>query len=151
MKKEDKYDKIMKRFKPIIIGELELSTQAKMSLMSALLHMEFSHWTFCGFYVMRSPNLLEIGPYQGNMIPCTHIKIGRGVCGTSVEKRKTIIVEDVRKYDNYISCDSNTLSEIVIPIFMNNEIIAVLDIDSSLVNDFDQIDKTYLEKISSML
>ena len=151
MKKVDKYEKIIMKFKLIIIGELELSTQAKMSLISALLHMEFSHWTFCGFYVMKSPNLLEIGPYQGNILPCTHINIGRGVCGTSVEKKKTIIVEDVRKYDNYISCDANTLSEIVIPIFMKDEIIAVLDIDSSIVNDFNRIDKTYLEKISSMI
>ena len=89
--------------------------------------------------------------YQGNLLPCTHIRIGRGVCGTSLKEKKTIIVNDVREYDNYISCDSETLSEIVIPIFRGDDIIAVLDIDSPIIKDFDQIDKTYLEKLSSMI
>ncbi len=151
MKKVDRYEKILMEFDSIILGKLELSAQAKMSLLSALLFMEFSHWTFCGFYVIKNPNLLEIGPYQGNLLPCTHISIGRGVCGTCLKDKKTIIINDVRRHDNYISCDSKTLSEIVIPIFIDDYIIAVLDIDSSRINDFDQIDKTYLEKLSSMI
>ena len=151
MKKEDRYKKVLMKFDSIILGELELSSQAKMSLLSALLYMEFNHWTFCGFYVIKNPDLLEIGPYHGSLLPCTHISIGRGVCGTSLKEKKTIIVNDVRKYDNYISCDSETLSEIVIPIFVDNNIVAVLDIDSPIINDFDQIDKTYLEKLSSMI
>ena len=118
MKKIDRYEKILMKFDSIIFGKLELSAQAKMSLLSALLYMEFNHWTFCGFYAIKNPDLLEIGPYQGNLLPCTHISIGRGVCGTSLKEKKTIIVNDVREYDNYISCDSETLSEIVIPIFM---------------------------------
>jgi len=151
MKKIDRYEKILMKFDSIIFGKLELSAQAKMSLLSSLLYMEFSHWTFCGFYAIKNPDLLEIGPYQGNLLPCTHISIGRGVCGTSLKEEKTIIVNDVRKHDNYISCDSETLSEIVIPIFMDDKIMAVLDIDSPIINDFDQIDKTYLEKLSSMI
>jgi len=151
MKKLDRYEKILIEFDSIIFGKLELSTQAKMSLLSALLYMEFGHWTFCGFYAIKTPDLLEIGPYQGSILPCTHIGIGRGVCGTSLKEKKTIIVNDVRKYDNYISCDSETLSEIVIPIFIDDNIVAVLDIDSPIINDFDQIDKTYLEKLSSMI
>ena len=151
MKKIDRYEKILMEFDSIIIGKLELSTQAKMSLLSSLLYMEFNHWTFCGFYVIKNPDLLEIGPYQGDLLPCTHISIGRGVCGTSLKKKKTIIVNDVRKHDNYISCDSETLSEIVIPILRNDDIIAVLDIDSPIIKDFDQIDKTYLGKLSSMI
>ena len=135
----------------IIFGKLELSAQAKMSLLSALLYMEFDHWTFCGFYAIKNPDLLEIGPYQGNSLPCTHISIGRGVCGTSLKEKKTIIVNDVRDHDNYISCDSETLSEIVIPIFIDDNIVAILDIDSPIINDFDRIDKTYLEKLSSMI
>ena len=71
--------------------------------------------------------------------------------GQVLKKRKTIIVNDVREYDNYISCDSETLSEIVIPIFRDDDIIAVLDIDSPIIKDFDQIDKTYLEKLLSMI
>ena len=110
MNKVDRYKKILMKFDSIILGKLELSAQAKMSLLSALLYMEFSHWTFCGFYLIKNPDLLEIGPYHGNLIPCTHISIGRGVCGTCLKERETIIVNDVRKYDNYISCDSETLS-----------------------------------------
>jgi len=151
MKKVDRYEKILMEFDSIIIEKLELSTQAKMSLLSGLLYMEFGHWTFCGFYVIKNPDLLEIGPYQGNLLPCTHISIGRGVCGTSLKEEKTIIVNDVREYDNYISCDSETLSEIVIPIFGDNGIIALLDIDSPKIKDFDHIDKTYLEKLSTMI
>ena len=151
MKKIDRYEKILMEFDSIIFGKLELSAQAKMSLLSALLYREFSHWTFCGFYRTKNPELLEIGPYQGNLLPCTHISIGRGVCGTSLKEKETIIVNDVREYDNYISCDSETLSEIVIPIFRGDDIIAVLDIDSPIIKDFDQIDKTYLEKLSSMI
>ena len=151
MKKIDRYEKILMEFDSIIFGKLELSAQAKMSLLSALLYREFSHWTFCGFYIIKNPALLEIGPYQGNLLPCTHISIGRGVCGTSLKEEKTIIVNDVREYDNYISCDSETLSEIVIPISRDDDIIAVLDIDSPIIKDFDQIDKTYLEKLSSMI
>ena len=151
MKKIDRYEKVVTKFDSIIFGELELSTQAKMSLLSALLYMEFNHWIFCGFYVIKNPNLLEIGPYQGSLLPCTHISIGKGVCGTCLKEKKTIIVNDVREYDNYISCDSETLSEIVIPIFRGQDIIAVLDIDSPKIKDFDQIDKSYLEKLSSMI
>ena len=151
MKKVDRYKKILIKFDSVIFGKLELSSQAKMSLLSALLYMEFSHWTFCGFYLTKNPDLLEIGPYQGDLLPCTHIRIGVGVCGTSLKKKKTIIVNDVREYENYISCDSETLSEIVIPIFRDDEIIAVLDIDSPILKDFDQIDKSYLEKLGSKI
>ena len=151
MKKIDRYEKVVTKFDSIIFGELELSTQGKMSLISALLYMEFSHWIFCGFYVIKNPNLLEIGPYQGSLLPCTHISIGKGVCGTSLKKKKAIIVNNVRENDNYISCDSETLSEIVIPIFIDDDIVAVLDIDSPIIDDFDQIDRAYLEKILSMI
>ena len=151
MKKVDKYEKILIKLDSIFSGKLKLSAQAKMSLIASLLHTKFSHWTFCGFYVIKNSKMLEIGPYQGNILPCIHIRFGNGVCGASVEKRRSIIVDDVREYDNYISCDSDTLSEIVVPIFMKNKIVAVLDIDSPIIGDFDHIDKTYLEKISSFL
>ncbi len=106
MKKIDRYEKILMEFDSIIFEKLELSAQAKMSLLSALLYMEFDHWTFCGFYAIKNPDLLEIGPYQGNLLPCTHISIGRGVCGTSLQERKTIIVNDVREYDVVVSRES---------------------------------------------
>ena len=99
-----------------------------MSLLFLLLFMKFSHWTFYHFYI-KSPEQLDIEPYQGALLPCTHISIGRGVCGTSFKKKKAIIANGVRQHDNYISCDSETLTQIVIPIFMGDDIVAVLDID----------------------
>ena len=151
MDKKNKYDKVSRKIETAFSGDLALSFEAKMSLISAVLHMEFGHWIFCGFYVMRGPNILEIGPYQGNILACTHIPIGLGVCGTSAKEKRTIVVDDVRTYTNYISCDSDTISEIVVPIIHKKEVKAVLDIDSPLLSDFDEIDKLSLERISSII
>ena len=87
---------------------------------------------------------------KGKILPCTNIKYGNGVCGTSAQSKQTITVNDVSKYTNYISCDSETKSEIVVPIFNEKELIAVLDIDSIKRNDFNLIDKQNLEKISTL-
>ena len=151
MNKKNKYDKVSRKIETAFSSDLALSFESKMSLISAVLHMEFGHWIFCGFYVMRGPSILEIGPYQGNILACTHIPIGLGVCGTSAKEKKTIVVDDVRTYTNYISCDSDTISEIVVPIIHNKEVKAVLDIDSPLLSDFDEIDKISLERISSII
>ena len=88
MNKQKKYNRVINILKTTFTTELGLSLQAKMSLMSAVLHSEFDHWVFCGFYVMVTPNLLEIGPYQGHILACTHIPIGRGVCGTAAKKKE---------------------------------------------------------------
>ena len=150
MKKGVKYQKVIKIIESTLISEPPLSFQGKMSLMASILHSEFDHWTFCGFYVMVEPDLLEIGPYQGKIIPCTHINFGMGVCGTVAVNKETLIVKDVLKYPNYISCDSETVSEIVVPIFQNKKLVAVLDIDSKKIDDFNEIDKLYLENISKL-
>ena len=145
-----KYKIIQKKMESIFDSHPPLSFQAKMSLSSSILASHFQNWIFCGFYVINKNYILEIGPYQGNILPCTHIKIGRGVCGTSAKLKKTIIVKNVLEYPNYISCDSETYSEIVVPIFQNQKLIAVLDIDSKIKNDFNEIDKLNLEKISKL-
>ena len=151
MKKQTKYDNVIGKVESIFSGKLKLSTQARMSLVSSMLHMEFSHWVFCGFYVSIEPTMLEIGPYSGGIIPCTHIPLGQGICGTTMKEKRTIIVNNVSKYDNYISCDSKTKSEIVIPIIKDDLVIAVLDIDSPNIGEFDKIDEACLVKVSSMI
>ena len=151
IKKEKKYQQVLSKLESIFSGELKLSIQAKMSLITSILYMEFNHWTFCGFYMLNKNKVLEIGPFQGTVIPCTHILPGQGVCGTCVEKLETIIVKDVRVFDNYISCDSSTLSEIVIPFMSNSEIMAVLDIDSPILDEFNYLDKKYLISILEMM
>ena len=151
MNKQKRYDRVLHILKTTFATELGLSLQAKMSLISAVLHSEFDHWVFCGFYVMVTPELLEIGPYQGHILACTHIPIGRGVCGISAKEKKTIIVDDVENFPNYISCDSDTKSEIVIPILLDQEVVSILDIDSPFLSDFNQTDKVSLKKITSLI
>tara|TARA_X000000950_G_scaffold12097_1_gene13079 strand:- start:249 stop:707 length:459 start_codon:yes stop_codon:yes gene_type:complete len=148
--KKSIYKKIYKTLKSLFNSNPPLSFQAKMSLSASVLAYQFENWIFCGFYVRCNKRNLEIGPYQGKMIPCTNIKYGAGVCGTSALKQQTIIVNNVHDYENYISCDSDTKSEIVIPIFNKKRLIAVLDIDSNKRDDFNEIDKENLEKISTL-
>ena len=148
--KKSIYKKIYKTLKSLFNSNPPLSFQAKMSLSASVLAYQFENWIFCGFYVRCNKRNLEIGPYQGKILPCTNIKYGAGVCGTSALKQQTIIVNNVHDYENYISCDSDTNSEIVIPIFDKKRLIAVLDIDSNKRDDFNEMDKENLEKISTL-
>ena len=148
---KNKYLALTKTLKSIFDNSIPLSIQAKMSLSASILGSNFPNWNFCGYYILNEKHTLEIGPYYGKTIPCTHIKYGEGVCGTVAEMRKTIIVDNVNEYDNYISCDSETKSEIVIPIFKKKKLTAVLDIDSIAENDFGMIDKINLEKICRLI
>jgi GAF domain-containing protein len=116
-----------------------------MANVAAALRQTFG-FLWVGFYLCDSNNELVLGPFQGT-IACTRIKFGRGVCGTAWKERRTIIVPDVDKFAGHIACSSASKSEIVVPIFKNNEIIAVLDIDNDILNSFDSIDENALEKI----
>jgi GAF domain-containing protein len=93
---------------------------------------------------------LVLGPFQGP-VACTRIKKGRGVCGTSWEQAKTIIVPDVEKFPGHIACSSLSKSEIVLPLFKDRTVIGVLDVDSSSLDSFDETDKIYLERIIELI
>ena len=149
--KKQKYKSIINYLNKILVSNPPLSKIAKMSLISTVLYVEFEKWIFCGFYVLKENSLLEIGPHQGKVIPCTHIQLGKGVCGTSAMENKIIVVNDVSKYPNYISCDNKTKSEIVVPVTNNGNLKAVLDIDSMELSHFDELDKLYLKNISKMI
>ena len=148
--KKSIYKTMYKTLNSLFNSNPPLSFQAKMSLSASILAYQFENWIFCGFYVSDNKRNLEIGPYQGKVLPCTNIKYGAGVCGTSVLEQRTIIVNNVLEYANYISCDSDTKSEIVVPIYNKKKLVAVLDIDSNQLNDFNKIDKENLEKISTL-
>lgn len=98
-----------------------------------------------GFYLFDGEKLV-VGPFEGN-IPCTEIKIGRGVCGKAFDKNETVVVDDVRKFRGYINCDQRTKSEIVIPFRYNDELLGVWDIDSTRPHKFDLTDEVGLEKV----
>jgi GAF domain-containing protein len=102
-----------------------------------------------GFYLVKGDELV-LGPFQGP-VACTRIKKGRGVCGTAWNEGRTILVPDVEKFPGHIACSSQSKSEIVIPVFRNEVVIGVLDVDSNQMNDFDDIDRNHLEKMVNMI
>ena len=146
MDKAEKYQEVYKQILSVVSGETDQI--ANMANTAALLHETFGFW-WTGFYIIRG-NQLVLGPFQGP-VACTRIGFGKGVRGTAWERRKTIIVPDVHKFPGHIACSSLSQSEIVVPMFHNDEIYAVLDIDSKELATFDEIDKEWLEKIARLL
>lgn len=116
---------------------------------SALLNGALKNINWVGFYLMHDGELL-LGPFQGKTA-CVHIAVGRGVCGTAVQKKETQLVPDVHEFPGHIACDSASRSEIVIPIYYKGEVIGVLDIDSPIPERFDEVDKEGLEEIVAIL
>ena len=117
---------------------------ANMANMAAMLHETFGFW-WTGFYRVINGELV-LGPFQGPLA-CTRIAFGRGVCGTAWKEQKTMVVPDVELFPGHIACSSASRSEIVVPVFKDGEITAVLDIDSAELNTFNETDKEYLEKL----
>ena len=120
-----------------------------LSNMSALIFYSLPDVSWAGFYLLKEGKLI-LGPFQGK-IACTEIKLGKGVCGTTAEKKETIIVKDVHKFPGHIACDSESNSEIVVPIFKNGELYGVLDLDSKKLERFDEKDKLLLESLVKIL
>lgn len=122
---------------------------SNLSNFTAVLKQTFEKISWVGFYLFDGEKLY-LGPFQGK-VACTQIEPGKGVCGTSALSRKSIIVPDVNKFPGHIRCDSDSKSEIVIPLIKNDKLLGVLDIDSASFNTFDETDKKYLEYICNFL
>ena len=150
MDKSKRYNKVSSELSSYFDGYI-LSRVARMSIIASSLANIFPEWIFCGFYRVSNESVLEIGPYQSTIIPCGNIKFSHGVCGKSAREEKSVIVGNVNNFDGYISCDDQTVSEIVIPVFSKNKLIAVLDIDGGEENQFDEIDQKFLETIVEQL
>ncbi len=146
LSKEDKYKALLPQIKALLEGEDDVI--ANLSNVAAALKSTFNFW-WVGFYIVKQ-NELVLGPFQGP-VACTRIQKGRGVCGTTWAQAKTIIVPDVDEFPGHIACSSLSKSEIVIPMIKNNEVWAVLDVDSEFLNHFDNTDAQYLEFIVAML
>ena len=132
-----------------LLLEGEPNVLANLSNASALLKSTFPNTVFAGFYLFDGNGLI-LGPFQGG-VSCVRIALGKGVCGESAASRQSVIVGDVKNYSNYISCDSKALSEIVVPMIKKEQLLAVLDLDSSVLDDYDEIDQKYLEEFVSIL
>ena len=140
------YELLRKQVESIIDKEFPLVSN--LSNVSAILNqLEDINW--CGFYLARN-NRLILGPFQGE-VACTIIECGKGVCGTAYKEKRTIVVDDVNKFIGHIACSSLSKSEIVTPIIKNEEVTAVIDIDSTIYNRFNQEDKEGLESIAKLL
>lgn len=144
--KTEKYKLVYKQVQSIIEDEPDLI--ANMANISALLHREFTFW-WTGFYRVCEEELV-LGPFQGPPA-CTRIAFGKGVCGSAWKRCETIVVPDVEEFPGHIACSSESRSEIVVPVWKDEKIIAVLDIDSEHLNTFDQTDKLWLEKIVTLI
>ena len=144
--KEEKYATLLPQLKSLI--EAEDDVIANMANVAACI-METFHFWWVGFYRVID-NTLVLGPFQGPLA-CTRIKRGKGVCGTAWDKSQTIVVEDVEQFPGHIACSSASRSEIVVPIFdRDNNVVAVLDIDSEYLNTFDSTDKKWLEEVARL-
>jgi len=140
--KEEQYISLLPQIKGLLEGETDLV--ANLANVAAALKEQFN-WFWVGFYLVKN-NELVVGPFQGP-VACTRIKKGRGVCGTSWAKAATVIVDDVEKFPGHIACSSLSRSEIVVPVIRNNTVVAVLDVDSEMLQHFDKTDQQYLELI----
>jgi GAF domain-containing protein len=113
--------------------------------------MDLVEGTFwCGFYLADEENNLYLGPYQGSLA-CTHIKYGHGVCGKSLELKKSLIVPDVHKFPGHIACSSLSNSEIVVPIIKDDKVIGVIDLDSTKFDNYTEDDKEFLEEVANII
>ena len=144
--KKEQYENISPQIKGLLEGEPDLI--ANLANVSAALKEQFG-WFWVGFYLVKGDELV-LGPFQGP-VACTRIKKSRGVCGASWAQEKTLIVPDVEKFPGHIACSSLSKSEIVVPLFHNNQVIGVLDVDSELLDQFSNIDQEYLEKIIALI
>jgi L-methionine (R)-S-oxide reductase len=145
--KGEKYEQLFPQIEALVQGEHDLI--ANLANIASALKMTFNFF-WVGFYLVKNDQLI-LGPFQGP-VACTRIQKGKGVCGSSWSEAKTLIVPDVEAFPGHIACNAASKSEIVVPIFNpQKEVCMVLDIDSDQLNDFDQTDKVYLEKIANLI
>jgi len=137
----EQYNTLAKQLDALLTGESDRI--ANLSNASALLNQFLPNINWVGFYVLQGDELV-LGPFQG-LPACVRIPIGRGVCGTAVDKAETIVVKDVHDFPGHIACDAASQSEIVIPLIKEEQVIGVLDIDSPIVNRFSKEDQEGLE------
>lgn len=144
--KEEQYQSLVPQIAALLEGEDDLI--ACLANISAALKTQFDFF-WIGFYLVKEDELV-LGPFQGP-VACTRIKKGKGVCGAAWEQNKGLIVPDVEKFPGHIACSAFSRSEIVLPLIRDGKTIGVLDIDSDVVNSFDQTDAHYLQEIITLI
>jgi L-methionine (R)-S-oxide reductase len=146
LSKEEKYKSLLPQIKALIDGEKDMI--ANMANITSALHFGMGFF-WVGFYLVKE-NELVLGPFHGP-VACTRIQFGKGVCGTAWKNKETIIVPDVDQFPGHIACSSDSKSEIVLCGVKNGEVQFVLDVDSDQLNDFDEVDKYFLENLLNFI
>lgn len=144
---EEKYKILLEQIKSLVSSQDNFVSN--LANVTAAIKQTFKKISWVGFYLYDG-NKLYLGPFQGK-VACTSIKIGKGVCGKSFELRETMVVPDVNKFPGHIFCDADSKSEIVVPLIKNDDVVGVLDLDSTEYNSFNETDKFGLEHICNFL
>lgn len=141
------YRELAEQLGALLAGESDLIANAANT--SALIFQVMPDLNWAGFYFLCSPDELVLGPFQGKPA-CVRIAVGRGVCGTAVERRASVLVEDVHAFPGHIACDAASRSELVVPVMRDGEILGVLDLDSPLPERFDRDDQAGIERLAAI-
>ncbi|QNF35398.1 GAF domain-containing protein [Adhaeribacter swui] len=144
--KAEKYETLLPQIEALVTGETDLI--ANLANVMAALKYGLNHF-WVGTYLVKDGELV-LGPFQGP-VACTRIAFNKGVCGACYSRREIIVVPDVEAFPGHIACSSDSKSEIVVPVFKNNEVVMVLDVDSDQLNDFDETDQVYLERLAVLM
>lgn len=153
MNKQDFYQELNTQISALCSGEPNLI--ANLANISAVLFERLDDINWSGFYLMAdnmaaTDKELVLGPFQGKAA-CVRIPVGRGVCGTAVAQKTSQLIEDVHAFDGHIACDAASNSEVVVPIIVNGDVVAVLDIDSPSIARFDQDDLAGLQQLGQFV
>ncbi|QMU31244.1 GAF domain-containing protein [Adhaeribacter radiodurans] len=144
--KTEKYETLLPQIEALVTGESDLVA----NLANVMAALKFGlNFFWVGAYLVKERELV-LGPFQGP-VACTRIAFNKGVCGACYTRRETMLVPDVEAFPGHIACSSDSKSEIVVPVFKNNEVVMVLDVDSDQLNDFDETDKVYLERLAELM
>ncbi|MVN91896.1 GAF domain-containing protein [Mucilaginibacter aquatilis] len=144
--KAAQYQSLIPQIEALLHGETDQT--ANLANMAAALKEQFK-WFWVGFYLVKEGQLV-LGPFQGP-VACTRIGLGKGVCGAAWEQKKTLVVPDVEAFPGHIACSSLSQSEIVVPLLHNGEVMGVLDVDSEMLDQFDETDALYLEELVKLI
>jgi L-methionine (R)-S-oxide reductase len=146
LSKKERYEQLLPQLVALVASETDLI--ANLANISSALHAAFG-WHWVGFYLVKN-NELVVGPFQGPPA-CTRIAYNKGVCGTAWARAQIINVANVHEFAGHIACSAQSQSEIVVPIFNQNNVVGVLDIDSSNLADFDEVDELYLMQATKIV
>jgi len=148
-KLKDDYELVQLKIESLLDNESDWVSA--MATVVSELHHNFTHFNWTGFYRVTSPQMLKIGPYQGSH-GCLTIPFSKGICGAAAREKRTQLVPDVHARKDHIACSSTTCSELVVPILdLNQEVLAVLDIDSDQKDAFSDLDKVFIENLCTFL